>query len=260
VTPDSERRFRLTVHYDGTYFFGWQLQAKGRTVQGELEYALRKLTGARRPVVGAGRTDSGVHATGQVASVSLPVRWHAEELHKALNATLPNDIWIEAVEVVPDDFHPRFAARARSYRYQLGLSETAFSPFHRPWCWALIQPVDLDLLHRGAGLILGEHSFRAFAKVGQEFRGHGCTVTEAVFQPWEDLGVAFHITANRFLHHMVRYLMGTMVEIAWHRRPLQDLMELLSTGNTPLVTSAPAPPEGLFLTRVHYPDQQSGLD
>ncbi|MGD2122842.1 MAG: tRNA pseudouridine(38-40) synthase TruA [Gemmatimonadota bacterium] len=260
VTPDPECRFRLTVQYDGTYFFGWQLQAKGRTVQGEIEYALRGLTGARRPVVGAGRTDSGVHATGQVASVSLPTKWHARELQRALNATLPNDIWIEAVEVVPDDFHPRFTAQARSYRYQLGLSEMAFSPFHRPWCWALVQPVDLDLLQRGAGLILGEHSFKAFAKVGQESRGDRCTVTEAVFRPWEDLGVAFEITANRFLHHMVRYLMGTMVEIAWHRRPFEDLVELLSHGGTELVTSAPAPAQGLFLTKVHYPDQDSGLN
>lgn len=260
MTPDPECRFRLTVHYDGTYFFGWQLQAKGRTVQGELEYAIQTLSGARRPVVGAGRTDSGVHATGQVASVSLPVRWGAEELHRALNAILPNDIWIEAVEAVPDDFHPRFEARGRSYRYQLGLSEEAFSPFHRPWCWPLIQPVDLDLLHQGAGLLLGEHSFKAFAKVGQEARGDRCAVAEAAFVPWDGLGLAFQITANRFLHHMVRYLMGTMVEIAWKRRPLEDLIELLTDHDTTLVTSAPAPAEGLFLTRVHYPDQDSGLD
>ncbi len=260
MTPEPERRFRLTVHYDGTYFFGWQLQAMGRTVQGELEFALQRLTGDRRPVIGAGRTDSGVHATGQVAAVSLPVRWDAAELHRALNAALPNDIWIEAVAPVGADFHPRFAASARSYRYQLGLSELAFSPFHRPWCWALIRPVDLDLLQKAAGLLLGEHSFKAFAKVGQEKRGDRCTVTQAVFVPWDDLGVAFQITANRFLHHMVRYLMGTMVEIAWHRRPFDDLVELLSVGDSKLVTSSPAPAEGLFLTQVHYPDQDSGLN
>ena len=260
MNPEAERRFRLTVHYDGTYFLGWQLQARGRTVQGEMEAALLRLTGARRPVVAAGRTDSGVHATGQVVALTLPVRWGPEELYRALNATLPDDIWVEALEEVDPEFHPRYAAQARSYRYQLGLSDAAFSPFHRPWCWPLIRGVEVDLLHQAAALILGEHSFKGFAKVGQEARGDRCTVTEAEWVRWDDCGLAFHITANRFLHHMVRYLMGTMVEIGWGRRPLQDLAELLTTPGGRLVTSAPAPPEGLFLTKVHYPGDDSGLD
>ncbi len=260
MNPDSERRFRLTVQYDGTYFFGWQLQAKGRTVQGEMEAALLRLTGARRQVVAAGRTDSGVHATGQVVALTLPSRWGAEELHRALNATLPNDIWVEDVTQTPLGFHPRYEAKARSYRYQLGLSDLAFSPFHRPWCWPLIRGVDVDLLHRSASLLLGEHSFKGFAKVGQEARGDRCNVTEAGWVPWEGLGLAFEITANRFLHHMVRYLMGTMVDIGWNRRPLQDLRGLLSEPGTELVTSAPAPAEGLFLTKVHYLQPNSGLN
>jgi tRNA pseudouridine38-40 synthase len=260
VNPDRERRFRLTVHYDGTYFFGWQLQAKGRTVQGEMEAALERLTGARRPVVAAGRTDSGVHSTGQVVAVTLPTRWETKELHRALNATLPGDIWVETIRVADPDFHPRYSAQARSYRYQLGLSAPAFSPFNKPWCWPLFREVDVDLLHQGAALVLGRHSFKAFAKVGQEARGDRCTVTEAQWVPWEGLGLAFQITANRFLHHMVRYLMGTMVEIARNRRPLADLSELLSAPETKLTTSPPAPPEGLFLTKVHYPELDSELD
>lgn len=254
MNPDRERRFRLTVHYDGTYFFGWQLQAKGRTVQGEMEAALERLTGARRPVVAAGRTDSGVHSTGQVVAVTLPTRWEADELHRALNAALPGDIWVESACVTDPDFHPRYSAQARSYRYQLGLSALAFSPFHKPWCWPLIREVDVDLLHQGAAHVLGEHSFRAFAKVGQEARGDRCTVTEARWVPWGELGLSFQITANRFLHHMVRYLMGTMVDIARDRRPLDDLVELLSVPDTKLTTSPPAPPEGLFLSKVHYPE------
>jgi len=260
VNPNRERRFRLTVHYDGTYFFGWQLQAKGRTVQGEMEAALLRLTGSRRPVVAAGRTDSGVHATGQVAALSLPIRWDVEELQRALNATLPSDIWVEETTVVPDAFHPRYDARARSYRYQLGLAESAFSPFRRPWCWPVIKEVDLDLLHQGAALLSGEHSFKAFAKVGQEGRGDRCRVMEARWVPWEDQGVSLLITANRFLHHMVRYLVGTMVDIGRNRRPIQHLTELLKNPETTLTTSAPAPPEGLFLTKVHYLDPISELN
>ena len=225
-----------------------------------MEAALERLTGARRPVVAAGRTDSGVHSTGQVVAVTLPTRWEADELHRALNATLPGDIWVESARVTDPRFHPRYAANARSYRYQLGLLAPALSPFHRPWCWPLIREVDVDLLHQGAAHVLGEHSFKAFAKVGQEARGDRCTVTQAQWVPWDGLGLSFQITANRFLHHMVRYLMGTMVDIARNRRPLDDLEELLSVPDTKLTTSPPAPPEGLFLSKVHYPEPDSELN
>jgi len=195
-----------------------------------------------------------------VVSVTLPMRWEPEELHRALNAVLPGDIWVEAARVADPEFHPRFSALARSYRYQLGLTPQASSPFHKPWCWALLRRVDVDLLHRGAALTLGEHSFRSFAKVGQKARGDRCTVTEAEWVPWDGLGLAFQITANRFLHHMVRYLMGTMVDIARGRRSLDELLELISMPETGLVTSPPAPPEGLFLSRVHYPEPDSELN
>jgi tRNA pseudouridine38-40 synthase len=260
VDPDHDRRFRLTLHYDGSYLMGWQLQPRGRTVQGELEDALKRLTGKRFPVIGAGRTDSGVHATGQVAAVTLPARWDVVELHKALNALLPSDIWVQEVEMVPMHFHPRFHAAARSYRYQVGLAPDSASPFHRSWCWPLVREVDLNLLQGAAALLLGEHSFRAFAKSGQEHRGEVCTLTEAAWTGWEEVGVAFQITANRFLHHMVRYLVGTMVDVGLGRRPLEDVTGLLSATGTSLVTSPPAPPEGLFLTRVHYPDPLPRLE
>lgn len=251
----------MTLHYDGSDFQGWQLQPRGRTVQGELEAALGRITGSRRPVVGAGRTDTGVHATGQVAAVTLPLRWEdGAELHRALNAVLPRDIWVEELERVGMDFHPRFQAVARSYRYQVGLAPGSFSPFHRPWCWPLDRDADVSLLQQGAALVPGEHSFRAFAKAGQEERGHECQVTRAVWVPWGEMGVAFEITANRFLHHMVRYLVGTMVEVAWGRRPVEEMQELMTDPDTVRVTSPPAPPQGLFLSRVHYPEPCSSLD
>ena len=254
MKPDENRRFRLTLQYDGTYLMGWQLQPRGRTVQGELEDALKKITGKRHPVVGAGRTDSGVHARGQVAAVTLPSRWDIPELHRALNALLPSDIWVQAVEIVPGHFHPRFHAVARSYRYQVGLVPESESPFHRPWCWPLVQEVDLETLHKTAGLLLGRNSFRAFAKAGQEHRGEVCVVTESGWIRWGDVGIAFHITANRFLHHMVRYLVGTMVDVGLGRRTPGVVRELLFEAGTEKVTSPPAPPDGLFLEKVHYPD------
>lgn len=237
---------------------GWQLQPRGRTIQGELEGALRKITGERYPVVGSGRTDSGVHATGQVAAVTLPARWDVKELHRALNALLPSDIWVESVEVVPEHFHPRFHAIARSYRYRLGLIPEASSPFFHPWCWPLGQSVDEGLLDECASLLVGKHSFRSFAKAGQEHRGDQCEVAEAEWRPWEEVGLEFRISANRFLHHMVRYLVGTMVDVGLGRRTLEEWSILLSGESGELVTSPPAPPEGLFLSRVHYPDPLPG--
>jgi len=249
--PLSERRIKLTLQYDGAGFAGWQVQPGLRTVQGELEGALSRLADRPTPVLGAGRTDAGVHATGQVASAVVPVRWTPEALRRALNAILPPDIWVAAAEEVPLDFHARYDAVARSYVYRVGTAERARSPFRRRWCWPLGEPLDGGALGEAAARIVGEHSFRAFSKAGQPERGERCRVWRAEWVPWSGLGYAFRITANRFLHHMVRYLVGTMVDVARGRRPLSD-MDALLAGDAGVETSPPAPPQGLFLTRVHY--------
>lgn len=250
-TPDTNR-FLLTVHYDGSGFHGWQLQPALRTVQGELQDVLGRLAARPRVVVGSGRTDTGVHATGQVASVDMPARWTPAELRRALNATLPPDIWVQDVLPARSDFHPRYNALSRTYTYRVGTHPDARSPFHRRWCWALTEPLDMRLLGRLGACLLGEHSFAAFAKAGQPERGTRCTVSRAEWHGWE-LGARFTITADRYLHHMVRYLVGTMVEVGLGRRPVEDLPALLA-GTPGLETSPPAPPEGLFLSRVEYPD------
>lgn len=260
----GQRRFRLTLHYDGTRFFGWQMQPEVRTVQGELQTTLEQLTGEHRTVTAAGRTDRGVHATGQVVALVLPPRWSAATLQKALNARLPGDIWVAEAHSAPPAFHPRYNATAREYGYRLGLAVESRSPFHRPWCWPLARlagdaastraDLDVEALHAAAALLPGEKSFAAFARAGQEHRGDRCTVTEARWVRWE-LGMEFSIVANRFLHHMVRYLVGTMVDIARGRRPLDDMRAMLDGDHDGLVTSPPAPAAGLFLRRVHYPAQ-----
>ena len=250
---DPETRFKLTLHYDGSAFHGWQLQPGQPTVQGALEAAAEQLAGSRRPVVGAGRTDTGVHATGQVAAVTMPSRWEAPALARSLNALLPDSLWVECAEPVPADFHPRFGATSRSYEYRVGTAARTASPFHRRRCWPHGAPFDLDAAQRASQVLVGMHNFRAFAKSGQPQRGHICHVTHARWRPWEDLGAVFEITANRFLHRMVRYLVGTMVDIARHRRAEEE-MALLLSGETDLTTSPPAPPQGLCLTRVDYAD------
>ncbi|MDT8368022.1 MAG: tRNA pseudouridine(38-40) synthase TruA [Longimicrobiales bacterium] len=245
------RRFRLLVHYDGSRFHGWQVQPDVPTVQGRIEAVLEQISGAPRTLHGSGRTDTGVHAIGQVAAVDLPSRWEAERVHAALNALLPDGIWIEAVTPTPPGFHPRFDALDRTYHYRLGIDRRAFSPFHRPFCWPLRTTPDLDVMQGAALALPGDHSFVAFAKAGQPERGERCTVHRIEWVKWE-MGVEFRITANRYLHHMVRYLVGTLVEIGIGARPAGDLASLLHDPASGLVTSPPAPPEGLFLARVRY--------
>lgn len=246
----GERRIKLTLHYDGAGFFGWQVQPGVRTVQAELEAALSRLADQPISAVAAGRTDRGVHATGQVASALVPDKWTAAALLRALNAILPADIWIAAAVEVPPSFHARYDAKARSYFYRIGTIDEAWSPFQRRWCWPLHEQPDFTVLQSEAEHILGTHSFRAFAKTGQPERGELCTVTKASWSHWA-CGFQFDVTANRFLHHMVRYLVGTMVDVALARRPIGDVAKLL-TDRGDLETSPPAPPEGLFLSHVEY--------
>ncbi len=253
--PDFHR-FRLTVHYDGSAFHGWQLQPEHRSVQSELEAALSRLADRPTAVIGAGRTDTGVHATGQVASADMPSSWTADRLRRALNALLPGDVWIADAAHAAADFHPRYDAVRRTYHYEVGLRTEAASPFHRRWCWPLCEPLERTLLDRAAGHVVGEHSFESFSKAGQPERGTRCHVHSAT---WSDtsVGVRLTISANRYLHHMVRYLVGTMVDVARGRRPLEEMARLMA--NEPgLVTSPPAPAGGLFLHRVEYPGDPAG--
>jgi tRNA pseudouridine38-40 synthase len=252
VAPE-QHRIRLTLHYDGGGFAGWQLQPAERTVQGELEAALARLTTVPVRVIAAGRTDRGVHATGQVVGALVPRKWEPAPLRRALNAVLPSDVWVSAAEQVNDSFHARYDAVARGYVYRLGTAAVSRSPFFRRWCWPLARPIPLAELAGAAARFQGDHSFRAFAKAGQPERGERCTVYAAEWREWAAAGLAFRVVANRFLHHMVRYMVGTMVEVALGRRDAGEIDRLLA-GESGLETSPPAPPEGLYLTRVYYQD------
>lgn len=244
----------LVVHYDGSRFFGWQIQPDQRTVQGVLQAAASRLTQQDCTMTGSGRTDRGVHATGQVASLTVPRSWPAEDFERSANAILPDDVWIQESRRVPMDFHPRYDAVERTYLYRLGLAREAASPFHRPFCWPLNRDLDRSLLERCAGAVPGDRSYDAFAKSGQPQRGTRCHVLGAEWGEWEGLGLELTITANRFLHHMVRYLVGSMVAVASGRRPFSEFERLLEEGPSDDVwTSAPAPPEGLYLHHVGYP-------
>ena len=246
------------LHYAGSGFQGWQKQAAGRTVQGELERVLEHLVGRRVVTHGAGRTDAGVHATGQVASFQVPSRWTPDELLRALNALLPRDVWVERVGEAPAGFHARRSASARAYRYVVGCDRAASSPFRRPFEWALGVPLDGGRLGEAAAQLLGEHDFRSFSAVGQDKPHYRCRVSRAEWHAREDgKGFIFQVEADRFLHRMVRFLVGTMVDVARGRRPAGDVGALLATSDN-AGASPPAPPEGLYLTHVRYPTLDEG--
>jgi tRNA pseudouridine38-40 synthase len=248
------RTFLAILHYDGTGFVGWQRQPAGRSVQGEFERVLERLFSRRTVAHAAGRTDAGVHALGQGVSFSAPLNWSASDMHRALNALLPQDVWVEVVHPMQAGFHARKSAMSRRYRYDIGLDAAAASPFRRRFEWALARPLDMGLLRDAASLISGEHDFRAFAAKGDKPH-HRCQLSLAEWRPRPDRrGVSFHVEADRFLHHMVRMLVGTMVDVGLGRRPLGDITALLARGDNQ-DTSPPAPPQGLYFIAATYPPE-----
>lgn len=248
-----ERTVQLVLHYDGAGFAGWQRQPNERTVQAVLEEALGRLCAAPVAALGAGRTDAGVHARGQAVGVRVPPKWEPRELRRALNAVLPTDVWVAAAHEMAPGFHARYSATSRRYSYYIGTDEGARSPFRRRWEWALVRDLEVAVLHASARALLGEHCFRAFAVRGTApaTDDHRCTVLDAV---WRDRpgGLVFEIEANRFLHHMVRFLVGTMTDAAAGRRDPDSVRVLLDAPDN-RDTSAPAPAHGLFLDAVRYP-------
>ncbi len=248
---------RLDIEFDGTDFVGWQRQAAGRSVQGELERALAILL--RLPqvtVIGAGRTDAGVHARGMVANIRtdapLP---DLGRLQRGLVGLLPPDIAVQRVTEVSDDFHARFDARARRYHYHVSAVPLALE---RRSVWFLPEPLDLDRMNRAARPLLGEHDFAAFCKVKSEVDHHRCTLTEARWDQTDADRLTFTVEANRFLHGMVRALVGTLVAVGRGKWPVEAPGEILASRDRRRAGQA-APAHGLSLDLVRYPDDATHL-
>ncbi len=242
----------LVLQYDGGAYAGWQRQPATRTIQGEIEAVVARLLGRRVPVVGAGRTDAGVHAVGQAAAVQFPERWSCAEAVRAMNALLPPDIWVVAARRMAPGFNPRRDAVERTYCYRVGTDRGARSPFRGRHEWA-VGPLAEGRLATAAAALPGTHSFVALSAKGPDLARHRCRVLEAQWLRREDApGYEFWITGDRFLRHMVRFLVGLMVEIARGRRPEGDLGRLLAAADNG-EASPPAPPHGLTLVGVRYP-------
>ncbi len=246
------RTLKFTIQYDGTEFVGWQRQDAGVSIQGLIEDALASIEGRPVTVHGAGRTDAGVHALGQVASARLANSLDPDTLQRALNATLPEAVRIAAVEIAADGFHARFNARAKTYEYRVW-NGAFVPPFVRRYVWHVPQPLDREAIGAGAAAIEGEHDFAAFQGSGG---APGPTVRRVERARWRSSdadppSLVFEITGQGFLRHMVRAIAGTLVDVGLRRTAPAEIPVILESRDRSRA-GVTAPASGLFLVRVDY--------
>ncbi len=251
------RVIKLTVAYDGTAYVGWQRQPNGRSIQALVEDALAPIEGGPVTVAGAGRTDAGVHALGQVASVELAATLEPATLARALNATLPADVRVLEAAEAPPGFHARFSAAGKTYRYQIRQARVV-SPFEHRFVWHHPRALDVDAMARAADALVGRHDFAAFQAAGSDVATTVRTVTAARVEARPagappDAGVLLvvEIAADGFLRHMVRTIVGTLVEVGDGRRAPDAMAALVEAGDRSLAGPT-APARGLTLVRVEY--------
>ena len=243
-------RLRIDVAYVGREYHGWQIQPDAISVQGELRRCLTRLLGRDAIPVAAGRTDAGVHARGQVAHLTVNSAEEVERVARALPGMVPPDIGIQDVRRVSPAFNARHSATARSYSYRIIQVRDIF----RPHAWYVYRPLDREVMDRGAAAFLGSHDFTSFCKAKSLKKDHNlCDVTLCAFD-WQDDSAIFHVQANRFLHHMVRNMVGTLAEMGWGEREKDRIPEILAARSRS-ASGQLAPPQGLVLEAVHYPEQ-----
>ncbi|HSV86386.1 MAG TPA: tRNA pseudouridine(38-40) synthase TruA [Levilinea sp.] len=241
-------RYKITLAYDGAAFLGFQRQRSGRTVQAEVESALRQLNWPGRAILAAGRTDTGVHAAGQVIAIDLDWVHEPADLGRALNARLPEDIAVREVVAVTGDFHPRYDARVRSYHYQI-YCQPERDPLRARYAWRVWPEAKLDLMQAAARLFPGAHDFAAF---GTPSRSGGSTVRLVYKAGWtaQVNGLLFEVSANGFLYHMVRRLVFLQVLVGQGLLKLEALQSAIA--DTQPMPPGLAPPHGLVLSDVRY--------
>lgn len=250
------RAFKLTIAYDGTDYAGWQVQPGEKTIQSMLERAVYRVTKDRVRVIGSGRTDSGVHALGQVASCTLPSwRDSSVRLGHALNANLPDTIVVTEAQDAPADFHAIRDAISKRYRYQLQLGGRRDAFEHR-YRWQLHGKIDVDQMRSAALRFVGRHDFASFQATGSDRKTttrvvHACELIPQQVATSDGMHLAMEVEADGFLYNMVRNIVGTLIEVGRGKRPVEWIDEVLAARDRDAAGQT-APAKGLFLLRVCY--------
>jgi tRNA pseudouridine38-40 synthase len=246
---------RLVLEYDGSRYAGWQRQPDQPSIQEAIETALFQLTQETVSVTGAGRTDSGVHALGQVASFRIDRQWTPREWLRGLNARLPDDIAVRTAATVSDDFHARYAASGKLYEYRI-LNRGERPALDRAYVWHVHKPLDLAAMQEAATYLVGSHDFSSFEGTLTDNEDPVCDLRELSLSSQGDI-VRTEAYANRFLKHMVRAIVGTLVEVGHGKRTPSALRTVLAAKDR-RAAGRTAPPHGLFLVRVDYEGASKG--
>lgn len=246
------KRIRLTVAYDGTNYCGWQIQPNGITIQEVLENCLEDLTGKKTEIMGASRTDAGVHALGNIAVFDTDMRMPGEKFSFALNQRLPEDIRIQKSEEVPPDFHPRYRESEKTYVYRI-LNRQFPIPTQRLYAHFTYISLDTDRMREGGSYLIGEHDFKSFCGAGAQVKTTVRTIKEVSVSKKEDL-ITIKIRGNGFLYNMVRIIAGSLMEIGGGMYPPEHMKEILEARDRQ-AAGPTAPARGLTLAEIRYPDQ-----
>lgn len=245
-------KYKLLIAYDGTNYSGWQVQPTGVSIQELLQNAIKTVIREEVVVIGSGRTDAGVHATGQVAHFKCQGVLDLCRFVRSVNALLPIEIRVLHIEEVSQDFHARYSAISKTYHYHLNIGKAA-SPFNRIYSWHIYEKLDVCLLKAAAALFVGKHDFTSFAnQADRGSAGHNAVRTMLMLNVVEDGdNVCLEFKADGFLYKMVRNITGTLVEVATNKRSIEEISKLLRIKDRRQAGMA-APPQGLFLVSVDY--------
>lgn len=241
------RNIKLILEYDGTNFCGWQWQPRDRTVQGELQKSLARILQEQVKIIGSGRTDTGVHALGQVANLHIHSEMSVEKIKAGLNGTLPKDIRVLSVEIAPPQFNARYDAQKREYHYSISRRQRAIG---RCYCWYYKAALDLAKIRQASQHLIGEHDFRSFCQTGADVSHFICRVELIDWIEQDDL-IVLKIIADRFLHNMVRIIVGTMLEVGVGKIDPPNVKEILMAKDRKRAGPT-VPPRGLCLVKVYY--------
>lgn len=242
------KNYKLLIAYNGERYAGWQIQRRDPTVQGTVVDAIGVVIKERVALNAAGRTDSGVHAIGQVANFATDKEFDLGRFRHSMNGILPEDISVRSIEEIPLDFHARYSATSRKYLYLISQGK---SPFYAPFSWRIDRPLDIDTLNKMAKVLVGKQDFKSFAKQSDEISS---TICEVKFARWLKRGdkVYFMIEADRFVHGMVRAVVGTLVKISGSSDAELELQDIIQS-EARIAAGMSAPAQGLFLYKVKYP-------